>query len=648
MELTTKPLSALGLSNIRSFVGHRLAEVEELEIVVDDQERYLNHAAKMTRLRKIWIHIGKNLNYQGMFDFAEAMVKAIQLHHGPNQLRECHMIPNPFVSGPKEESLNSGGLEEIYDIDLSRTQRFVSLLPSPRQYPTIPRPDGSAVSLSHPFDPYLATIQTVWYPDSPFTIVNWKALLKLYRAHSHAQILQRFRGLTSLYIDAEAIDEDDENLLAWAAYEAEHYYHQPGGHQLGSLVRLESLIVNCTEYSFKPRLKIIQDGLFGFSRTLVYLKVGYPLLGGRVVDWLLAIPRPLHNLGLLNLYNSTIDHSSWGKVPNIKEMTIDFDFPWSIFHSANTNQSEDEQDIGTTLSSSTATTTAATTELQSQPPLPELWFHCPKLSQLTLRNRAINLLDPNCFHLSPNLQFLTLSSLIESFRESIKSHGVNSYSNWEALKVLHPARWTWDWTFPVLQSLILGGDLYELKFSWTILHSCPTLKWIHLSQCDGNQRFPLRVKGILDVSLDKNNNQMLPFIHNDLMEVTLSGGWDIEADELGCLLQVLPVLKKLEFECVFGIADRELVEITKAHPSLTMVKAMMKLTTKPPSDLGLSKIDYETMVSIDRAIRDEYDGKIPMERPCIAYSFQNSRHYAFWMQPPNEYDGLDLLFDNTQ
>ncbi|KAG0238585.1 hypothetical protein BGW42_004347 [Actinomortierella wolfii] len=88
----------------------------------------------MTRLRKIWIHIGKTLNYKEMFDFAEAMIKAIQFHHGPDQLKECHMIPNPLVEGPSGGGLNSGVPDEFHDIDLSCTSRVVSLLPPPWQY----------------------------------------------------------------------------------------------------------------------------------------------------------------------------------------------------------------------------------------------------------------------------------------------------------------------------------------------------------------------------------------------------------------------------------------------------------------------------------------------------------------------------------
>ncbi|KAG0233596.1 hypothetical protein BGW42_007345 [Actinomortierella wolfii] len=46
-----------------AFVGHILEDVEEPTIDVEDHGRYLDNAAQMTRLRKIWTQIDENPNY---------------------------------------------------------------------------------------------------------------------------------------------------------------------------------------------------------------------------------------------------------------------------------------------------------------------------------------------------------------------------------------------------------------------------------------------------------------------------------------------------------------------------------------------------------------------------------------------------------
>ncbi|KAG0231477.1 hypothetical protein BGW42_000229 [Actinomortierella wolfii] len=212
-----------------AFVGHRLDEIEELEIEVEDQERYLNNAAKMTRLRKIWIYRDKGTSYKDMHDFAEAMIKAIQLHHEPGRLNECHMIPSP-IEWSQYTYQNSPSSPEI-DISISNAQRVLSLLPPPRHSLTLPRPDGSTVLLNNPFDPFVSTIEFM----STARYLSWEVLLKLYPGQSLGQILQRFRGMRTLEIDSMTANGDDENILAWAACEAENYHRPSIDHHLRSL-----------------------------------------------------------------------------------------------------------------------------------------------------------------------------------------------------------------------------------------------------------------------------------------------------------------------------------------------------------------------------------------------------------------------------
>ncbi|KAG0227696.1 hypothetical protein BGW42_002780, partial [Actinomortierella wolfii] len=136
--------------------------------------------------------------------------------------------------------------------------------------------------------------------------------------------------------------------------------------------------------------------------------------------------------------------------------------------------------------------------------------------------------------------------------------------------------WTWDWPFPALSYLNLTGDLHEITFSFAILRSCPALKTMVLSHQDKSRRFPLRVKGILDASLDMSGNQTLSFTQTSLRMIEIKNNWEVEVDELACLLQVLPLLSVIELGSVHygeGFRDRDLIEITKTHPALTTVYA---------------------------------------------------------------------------
>ncbi|KAG0238042.1 hypothetical protein BGW42_007596 [Actinomortierella wolfii] len=83
---------------------------------------------------------------------------------------------------------------------------------------------------------------------------------------------------------------------------------------------------------------------------------------------------------------------------------------------------------------------------------------------------------------------------------------------------------------------------------------------------------------------------MLPFGHSKLVRINFRGDWNVEVDELICLLQVLPNLKEIEFKSFHfdnNLGDRELIEVTKTHPALVFVTADIVRTTEPPSALGL-------------------------------------------------------------
>ncbi|KAG0234678.1 hypothetical protein BGW42_006298 [Actinomortierella wolfii] len=294
-----------------AFFGHRLDEVEELEINVKDQERYLSNIAKMTSLHKIWIFTGKKSNHDDMYDFAEAMIKSIQSDHGPHQLSECHMIPNPLT-----QYRPFGG------VDLSPIWRVVSLLPPPRHHRTLPTPDGSIALLNQPLDPYVATIENLSDDDFRFNS-TWVALMRVYPGHSDSQLLQRLRGLTSLSIPCKMANGNDDNLLAWAAYEAEHYSHIPDVYHSVLLVPLENLEIVYGHTRFgspPPKWKILQDGLLGFSGTLKSLSVFYPQFENVTVGRVFTIPRPLLKLKSLKLRGLTIDRSVWEQAPNIEEL----------------------------------------------------------------------------------------------------------------------------------------------------------------------------------------------------------------------------------------------------------------------------------------------------------------------------------------
>ncbi|KAG0311111.1 hypothetical protein BGZ99_010370 [Dissophora globulifera] len=620
-----------------AFVGHRLDGVEEVEIDVEHREHYLDNAAKMTSLRKIWTRFGDSHDYKHMYDFSEAMIKAIQLHHGLYQLRECHMIPNPLVRGPGASDYDN----EFREIDISGAQRVLSHLPPPRHYLTLPRPDGSTISLDQLFDPYMETIQDMSSMDAQYSALVWKAMIKAYAGQSPSQVLQRLRGMTSLNIDPETANGNDENLLAWATCEAKHHYHRPGGRQQVPLVPLQKLYIGydgTDTNSTAPRArattakwKILQDGLLGFSGTLNCLSVLYPRSVDGMVDRSFTVPRPLHKLKALFLREMVIDPSVWDLAPNIERLSIRFSFPLFEVPAATAESQNDQNAIMTPMTVDTTTTTAAAGQ-QPQCQLPEFSFHCPRLTHLTLEDRAISLLDPNCLHHSPNLQKLEFLSGSLA-RKRIVDEGGDSDEAQVALRVLYPTRWTWDWSFPMLKRLTLQGDLHEFGFSLAILRSCPILSWIELTHRDATRRFPLRSKGILDVPLD-NNNQKLPFTQSKLEIIHFANDWDIDPDELSCLLQALPGLKTMcmveSVRYAEGLGDRELIDITKSHPVLSHVVTNMVRTTEPASALGLSDIRDRYREETEAGIGVMYDGDgnaMPRKRRWVDYEFQGyGRH----------------------
>ncbi|KAG0234282.1 hypothetical protein BGW42_006787 [Actinomortierella wolfii] len=564
-----------------AFVGHRLDEVEEIEIDAEDRERYLANAARMTHLRRIWIHLDRNGNYEEMYEFSEAMIKAIQLHHGPHQLLECQVIPNPLVK------------------------------------------DGTIVTLDHPLDPYASAVQYIDRCDEN----TWNTMMRMHAGHPKGQIIQRFRGMTTLCIYRQTANGNDENLLDWAACEAENSHHKYDGRQFAPLIRLEELSIDYKSYiilpqsrTATPKWKILQDGLLGFASTLNKLKIVYPQSRDGMTDRVFTTPRTLPKLKSMNVEGLAIDRSFWEQAPDIEELYISFDYPQFRDSTTTPDELQDDQiteaipTLPTPIVTNTTatTTTGLTTEQQIQRQIPEFWFYCPRLTQLTLKDRAANLLDPNCFHFSPNLEKLMVSSWTYSIRDVEKRN---------ALKMLHPTQWTWDWSFPVLHSLTLTDDLHEFKISMGILRSCPTLKSIYLYHCVVGHRFPLHVKGDFDASMNKSNNQKLPFTHGNLTNIRFHGFWDIGVDELACLLRVLPDLKELDmgfvrFDKNFG--DRELVEITKVHPSLEYMYVDMALTAEPPSASGLSTRDRGE--SSDICGKD--DRETPKERTRVTYAFR--------------------------
>ncbi|KAG0234270.1 hypothetical protein BGW42_006775 [Actinomortierella wolfii] len=377
----------------------------------------------------------------------------------------------------------------------------------------------------------------------------------MHPGHSDGQILQRFRGMTSLHIHPKTANGNDENLLDWAVCEAEHFHHQQGNLQSAPLIQLKELSIEYRDNSrasqlrhVTPKWKILQDALLGFSNTLSRLRVIYPHFGNGMTDLAFTISRPLPKLKSLTLEGLAIDRSVWEQAPNIEEMDIRFEITPSrynnpLYHSQYLQYDENAGVFSTSSTTVDATTTTTTTpvptEQQPQQQLFELWFHCPNLTQLTLKGHAAILLDPNCFHLSPNLQKLEISIWEEL-----------SHIAQEAQKPLHPTRWTWDWPFPVLRFLTLEGDLRELMF---------TMGSAHFNE---------------------------------------------------------------------GFGDRELIEITKNHPSLEYVYTYMARTTEPPSALGLLEIGY-----LDRKVSSNQETTVvednhntPKERTEIVYTFGYDRY----------------------
>ncbi|KAG0248874.1 hypothetical protein DFQ27_000547 [Actinomortierella ambigua] len=621
-----------------ALVGHRLDEIEELEIDVADGERYLANAAKMNNLRMIWTRFGNDHDYKDMHNFSEAMIKAIQLNHGPNLLRECHMIPNPLVWGPDTgvygHEVHDLDDYELRDIDIRGAQRALSHLPPPRHPLTLPRSDGSTVTLDQTFDPYVATIREMAnLPEEDMNLV-WGAMFKAYPGLSQSQLLQRFRGLVSLTIHPDTANGDDENILAWAACEAEHRYHEPCGCQHVPLISLRELVVrydNENTKSTAPRSrptaakwKILQDGLLGFSSTLDRLQVFYPRSVDGMVDQLFTVPRPLLQLKSLVLREMAIDASVWDQMPNIEVLTIRFSFP--LFNLPTTETQDDLNGMTMPMAVDTAATNMAAVGQPSLRQLPEFSLHSPSLRFLYLEDRAVNLFDPNCLQHLPNLQSLEMSSFSLA-RKRIIDGGIDSNEAQDALRKLYPTRWTWDWSLPNLTNLKLMGDLNEFGFSFAILRSCPAINSFSLVHRDAACHFPLCVKGILDTPLgnsgSNNGHSSRKPSFTCLTTVSFVGDWDIERGELECLIQALPGLNSIHIESGHyseGFDCRELISMTKTHPALTEVNTSLACTTQTISELGLR--NHQEWYQEERELYGD-DYTIPRPRMWIGYHFQN-------------------------
>ncbi|KAG0255157.1 hypothetical protein DFQ27_006408 [Actinomortierella ambigua] len=187
-----------------ALVGHQLHRIEMLEIEAGDIRRYTLAAAQLSRIVKIRVRGCEpwDLFYSGV----KALILAIQLHHGKEQLRDVTLIPNPLEDGPRADAT---------DFDITAALEIYSLLPKPRHPVLLPSPCGSMVALDRPFDRDLARIVegfvTPWSP-------TWKAARLLYRDLYPGQLLQRFRSLQNLTV--ALYPGDDPDIFLWLAYEA--------------------------------------------------------------------------------------------------------------------------------------------------------------------------------------------------------------------------------------------------------------------------------------------------------------------------------------------------------------------------------------------------------------------------------------------
>ncbi|KAF9157215.1 hypothetical protein DFQ26_008965 [Actinomortierella ambigua] len=525
-----------------ALVGHQLHRIEMLEIEVGDIRRYTLAAAQLSRIVKIRVRGCEpwDLFYSGV----KALILAIQLHHGKEQLRDVTLIPNPLEDGPRADAT---------DFDITAALEIYSLLPKPRHPVLLPSPCGSVVALDRPFDRDLARIVegfvTPWSP-------TWKAARLLYRDLYPGQLLQRFRSLQNLTV--ALYPGDDPDIFLWLAYEA-----------CQRKMSLQKLTLALKSLDPLWCMRPIEDAMRGFAHSLSELQLALRTLPA-TPPCILQAPTCLACLDTLDLSTSgalSFHTSFWDNCPKLRHLSIRV----SCSQALEPTTQDSTLSFSSPSPSPSPMPSASASASASLPPTttPTMMVQSRSISMLQLHQDAIHFFDPRSLNHMPSLERLEiLCSAIDA----------------AACGTRHTTLWTWDWTVPSLRRLDVEGDLSALGFSFKILGSCPVLKVISLKAICADVHV-LNVKGS-HAELD--NIDRAKFTNLETIEI--GGRCTIERDELSYLLTTFRDLKELKVHAPAILDDRvsdsEVVRLVRCHRSLKLFSSPLCLKA-PPRDLGL-------------------------------------------------------------
>ncbi|KAF9975795.1 hypothetical protein BGZ73_000386 [Actinomortierella ambigua] len=508
----------------RAICLHRLSNVVELEIQPTGIVEFLHKASEISSLKRIFIINDFSDQRKAVYLLAICLVKAIQYHHGSEQVQDCRIY----------RRLMTTHSESRFDLH----SELELLLPLPKGLKNLPTKD-SPIQIA---DRSLAKLETlaIHARDKP----EWKKICLSYPNRSPGYIFQRCRSLTKLSLEIVPELLDDPDLFAWAVQEA---HDRAADRPVPPMVTLENLTLYVKALDVRDARKLIKDASIGFRRSLRWLHVSFesnnkahgvsddtdhdhdngddsdndgdegggdvegspPVEHRFVQDRIRTLPRLTRFFFIANK-PSLFDPRLLQFSRNLVNLTVRLNCP-----------------DGTSY-------------------LPRSWppLELPKLTSLALAGVATRAFDPTSLMSMPCLKSL---SLAETSTDS--SSG----------EVLWMERWTWDWYLPNLTFLDVRCAK-EGWFSLRILRGCPKLEQLVVETV---------AKSLLPVRSDLGEESDC---FKTVEELHLEGQCELFVSDLQYLLQqVFPCLRKLELPVNDEVMVRQVIAGTQNHPTLRHV-----------------------------------------------------------------------------
>ncbi|KAG0254876.1 hypothetical protein DFQ27_006578 [Actinomortierella ambigua] len=507
----------------RAICLHQLGNIVELEIQPAGIVEYLHRAPQARCLRRIFIV--QSHQQRAVYLLAICLVKAIQYHHGRDQIYDCQVTQH-------YTTYHSDSRYELHS-------KLELLLPPPGSLKNLPKvleaPEALPKVLEAPIsvaDRTLAKLETlIVHARGKY---EWGRICSQYPSVPSGRILQRFRSLTKLSVEIAQGLIEEADLFEWAAQEARD---RVANKQVPPMMRVGNLTLHIKALDLCGARRVVKDALVGFRRSLIFLRVHFEpqrqALGDNddedcsddesdsggeddpsaprclVQDKALTLPQLKHIFFLSNnprLFDARLLQISH----NLTDLTIRLGGPKS-----------------------------ASFQSQSWPPL-----HFTKLASLTLADAAVRSFDPESFANMPSLKDLSVSEASKDSSQEV--------APWME-------RWTWDWHMPSLTHLYVRCAKGQW-FSLGVLRGCPKLAHLLL---ETTRKYSLDVSSILQKSQDS---------FKAVESFQLLGHCEVTFGNVQHLLQhSLPCVKKLELAAADVHTAARVVASTCGHPTLKHV-----------------------------------------------------------------------------